>query len=398
MSWPKFQLSEVAQIERISLQPEHIPDGIRYLGLENIASGGCIIESETVSKGDLASSKFRFGPQHVLYGKLRPYLAKIALPDFEGICSTDILPIKPGPRIDRDYLAQFLRQPAVIEFATSRSTGANLPRLSPKALGTFEIPLPPLEEQKRIAAILDQADALRRLRARALARLDALGQAIFHEMFGNLWGTESIWPMVRLGEDLTYLTSGSRGWAQFYADEGAHFIRIQNVRQDRFDATDMAFVEAPNTAEAKRTKVRPGDLLLSITADLGRTAIVPNGIGGAYINQHLAILRTNRFLPKYLSAAIASSAGQHTIASRNRGGVKAGLNFDDIRSFEFPLPPQSIQREFCRRLEVAADRSEAFANSQYSIESLFASLQHRAFQGELLAAERPAPPVTDLTS
>lgn len=82
-------LGRVAEIERDGIAPDKIQSGTPYLGLEHIESGGRILSFEPVDEGELASTKFRFGPDHVLYGKLRPYLAKIAMPDFEGICSTD---------------------------------------------------------------------------------------------------------------------------------------------------------------------------------------------------------------------------------------------------------------------------------------------------------------------
>src|SRR4029079_12064750 len=126
--------------------------------------------------------------------------------------------------------------------------------------------------------------------------------------------------LVKLGDKLDFLTSGSRGWAAFYAEGGASFIRIQNVKSDELDLSDIAYVDAPNTAEAKRTRVQYGDVLLSITSDLGRTALVSSDIGEAYINQHLAILRTLQFEPRYLSAALASPAGQAAIHRKNREG------------------------------------------------------------------------------
>jgi type I restriction enzyme S subunit len=145
----------VATIERYAIQPEAISQGTAYLGLEHIERGGAILGAKSVDEGELASSKFRFTERHLLYGKLRPYLAKIACPDFSGICSTDILPILPGPDLERRFLCYFLRQPTMVDYANSRAAGVNLPRLSPSALAEFEIPLPPIAEQRRIADVLD---------------------------------------------------------------------------------------------------------------------------------------------------------------------------------------------------------------------------------------------------
>ena len=145
--WPQKSLGEVAVIERDSIQPGEIKTGTSYLGLEHIESGGKILSVPEVSNGDLASSKFRFTSEHILYGKLRPYLAKIACPDFDGICSTDILPILPNDFMDKRYICYFLRQHDIVVLANSRSSGANLPRLSPTSLSEILLPVPPFRSR-----------------------------------------------------------------------------------------------------------------------------------------------------------------------------------------------------------------------------------------------------------
>jgi type I restriction enzyme S subunit len=162
------------------------------------------------------------------------------------------------------------------------------------------------------------------------------------------------WPVKPLGDLLTFLTSGSRGWAKHYSDSGSLFLRIQNVGRNKMLLDDVAFVSSPDTAEARRTLVQPGDVLLSITADLGRTGVVPEGLGTAYINQHLAILRVAGVHPPFLSAYLASPEGQKQIFGRNRAAVKAGLNFEDVRSFLIPIPPLAEQRRIAEVLDQAA--------------------------------------------
>jgi type I restriction enzyme S subunit len=155
------------------------------------------------------------------------------------------------------------------------------------------------------------------------------------------------------------------------------------VRRDELVLDDVAYVRVPDTVEARRTRVEAGDVLLSITADLGRVAVVPPSVEGASINQHLAILRTKAFVPRYLSAYLASPAGQLQVQGRNRQGVKAGLNFDDIRSILVPDVPTELQHEFARRVEAVERLKAAQLASLVKLDALFASLQHRAFRGEL---------------
>lgn len=194
MSWPSKKLFEVASIDRHSIPPEKIENDTLYVGLEHITNDGSFIGVEPVTNGKLASSKFLFTSEHLLYGKLRPYLKKIARPSFSGICSTDILPIKPKTDLDLGFLFHYLRTSQMVDYATTRATGVNLPRLSPKTLANFDVPFPPLPEQKRIAAILDKADALREKRRQAMAKLDELLQSVFLDMFGDPVTNPKGWP------------------------------------------------------------------------------------------------------------------------------------------------------------------------------------------------------------
>jgi type I restriction enzyme S subunit len=200
VKWTTVALGEVADIERNSISPADIESGSRYVGLEHIESGGASLSFGSVSNGELASNKFSFGPQHILFGKLRPYLAKIVCPNFKGICSTDILPIAPRERVDRRYLLHFLRRPETVAWASSRSTGVNLPRLSPTELSSLEVVLPPLHEQRRIAAILDKADALRRKRIASGLLIGKALDADFIAMFGLCEIGKPNWPSLKVSE------------------------------------------------------------------------------------------------------------------------------------------------------------------------------------------------------
>jgi len=210
-----------------------------------------------------------------------------------------------------------------------------------------------------------------------------LQRAIFLDMFGDPIANARNWPKKQIGDLLSFLTSGSRGWAEYYAVSGAKFLRIQNVGKNRLLLDDIAYVTPPIGAEADRTRVQPGDVLLSITADLGRTAVIPEGFGLGHINQHLAILRTRGIRSLFLSAYLASSGGQSQISRLNKEGVKAGLNFDDIRSISVIVPPECKQREFEKAHAQIAGLIEKEVVALKDTDILFLSLQQRAFSGDL---------------
>ena len=262
-------------------------------------------------------------------------------------------------------------------------TGSTRAKLTKAGASKIQIPLPPLAEQDRIAGILDAADALRAKRREALAQLDTLLQSTFLDMFGDPVTNPMGWEVVSVGDEIRFLTSGSRGWAKYYAKDGDTFIRIQNLKDGQLDLGDIAFVEAPESAEAKRTTVEPGDVLLSITADLGRTAVVPRGIAKAHINQHLAILRFTSLNPVFVSYQLASKGGQAQFDRLNREGVKAGLNFNDVKSIRLTNPPLNLQQRFAAIADSVEHQKASHRAHLAELDTLFASLQSRAFRGDL---------------
>ncbi len=152
-----------------------------------------------------------------------------------------------------------------------------------------------------------------------------------------------------------FITSGSRGWAKHYAEKGSTFIRVGNLNRNSIDLDldEVQFVEPPKGAEGERTRVRPGDLLISITADIGMVAVAAEGLGAAFVNQHVAIARPKKDIEsRYLAWFIASeSNGQKQLQALQRGATKLGLGLDDIRSLLFPLPGITTQRRIVAKLE-----------------------------------------------
>ncbi|MFE5091655.1 restriction endonuclease subunit S [Streptomyces sp. NPDC056638] len=381
--WDRVELGRVAKIVRSSVSPDELSPDTAYLGLEHLQRGGRIIGSSTVAAEELLSSKFQFDSGDILYGKLRPYLAKISAPDFSGVCSTDILPVRPGANLDSRYLLHWLRQPSMVKFASARAKGANLPRLAPSELARFGILLPPLAEQKRIAAVLDQVDALRAKRREAIALLDDLAQHIFLDMFSG----DRIPVRGRLGDHLAFITSGGRGWAKYYSESGSRFIRSLDVRMNEIWSDGAAFIQAPDDAEARRTRIESGDVLLTITGSrIGRVAPVPSGLEGAYVSQHVAILRPDhaKMKAEYLSWFLSlPSEGQRQIEKMQYGQSKPGLNFRQISDFSIPVPEVPAQEKFVERVRSVGALQNVHRTHLATLDELFESLQQRGFAGQL---------------
>jgi type I restriction enzyme S subunit len=389
MKFSSVPLGEIVEIPRDAVAPEAIESGTTYVGLENIKGDGRFSSVRTVEAGDLASTKFLFTSRHILYGKLRPYLRKIARPDFDGICSTDILPILPGRRVDRDYLCHFLRLDTSVSFAESRSVGVNLPRISPGVLTTLQVPLPPMEEQQRIAAILDKADALRQKRRTALQQLDVLTQSIFFDMFGDPAIDLKKWPRAMLGE---FIRSGPQNGlyksAESYGD-GTPILRIDAFYDG--EVSDYSKLKRLRLTpdEIKLYRLNENDIVVNRVNSieyLGKSALITGLSEDTVFESNMMRFSVDykEMEPEYLIAFLQTSYIKAQILQRSKNAVnQSSINQEDVKSFTVLQPPVSLQRTFAQRTAKAKLYIKMLSQTMCHYDALFKSLQLRAFRGEL---------------
>lgn len=237
--WEEFR--NVARVVSDLVKPQDYPNASHIAPNHIEAKTGRLLPYSTVAADGVSSVKNRFYAGQILYSKIRPYLAKAALVDFDGVCSADMYPI--NTELDPGYLHRWMLTPEFTA-AAAQNQGRNLlPKINVKELSSLPVPVPPAFVQKQIAALLDQVDALREMRRKAIALLDDFTQSNFIDMFGDRSEIYRRWPKARLGEMLEFLTSGSRGWAAHYVDEpGSLFLRIQNVRGGELLLDDVAYV------------------------------------------------------------------------------------------------------------------------------------------------------------
>ena len=385
------------------------------------------------------STKNKFRKGDVLYGKLRPYLNKVVIADNSGVCSTEIIPLNAEPYIDNRYLFFWLKSEMFSDFVNSVSYGVNMPRLGTRDGLVAPFVLAPLAEQKVIADKLDillaQVEATKARLERIPNILKHFRQSVFaaavrgkltedwraenpftpshpdkgkerfkSDLFDS--ATQSLpelpneWVVVPAANILEYVTSGSRGWANYYADDGALFLRMSNLRYDttKLDLNDLQYVNLPENVEGKRSLVRKNDLVISITADVGRVARIDMELEEAYVNQHLALVRPSKHInSEYLATCIAAiNIGVKQIQALKRGATKAGLRLDDIRSLAIPFPSIEEQAEIVHRVEKLfsfADSIEQKSNVALArVNNLSQSILAKAFRGELTADWRAANP------
>lgn len=289
-------------------------------------------------------------------------------------------------RIEAGYLSYWLRQNR--QFLQSLGNGATFKEVSKAVVARVELPVPSISEQRRIAATLDQADALRAKRRAALAQLDEMAEAIFIEMFipGSL---NRSWPEVTIGNLGASIRTGPFGSQLLHSefvDQGVAVLGIDNAVHNAFTWAERRYITRQKYAELSRYRVHPGDVIITIMGTCGRVAIVPDDIPLAITTKHLCSITLDRTLchPAYLHAALLMHpAVLQQLGASAKGAIMPGLNMGLIKSTKLPLPPIELQTKFADRQETLRQLRLKMTDAQMCLDALFASLQHRAFRGEL---------------
>jgi len=362
------------------------------LNLDQIESGtGRVLAKQIVPVNGLGSSTFSFEAGTVLYSKLRPYLNKVIVADEAGVATTELVPLRCDPeKLLPEYLAYYLRSPEFLGFANVVVAGAKMPRMVMGEFWKHQVPLPPLPEQRRIAAILDQADALRAKRREALAELDQLTQSIFIEMFGDPVANSANWNKLPLAEVVTGkygVKAGPFGSAlkkEEYVSSGYRVYGQEQVIAGRFDIGDY-YISERKYEQLKSCAITEGDLLVSLVGSFGKILIVPSGIEPGIINPRLLKISPNQKIltSKFLAAVLEHPSVQKHFEQVAHGGTMGILNAGLLKQLDVILPPLHLQAAFANRLESAVQIALAHNKFLLELDSLFSSLQHSAFRGEL---------------
>jgi type I restriction enzyme S subunit len=265
------------------------------------------------------------------------------------------------------------------------SISAAQPGLSIEMIGNLRVPVPPSAEQSAIAAFLDREtakiDALITEQQRLIELLKEKRQAVIsHAVTKGLnpdapmkdsgidWLGEvpEHWSIIPLKRDFGFLTSGSRGWAEHYSDDGSLFIRIGNLTRDTIwlDLSDIQRVVVPEGTEGERTRVQPGDVLFSITAYLGSVAVAPENLERAYVSQHIALARLSQrhLLPNWVAYVTLSFIGKTYLEMQGYGGTKIQLSLDDIANLVMTVPDLEEQIDIVAFLERETAKLDALTD------------------------------------
>jgi type I restriction enzyme S subunit len=248
----------------------------------------------------------------------------------------------------------------------------------------LEIPLPPLAEQRRIAAILDHADALRAKRRAAIAKLDSLAQAIFLEMFGDLRTNPKKHVLLSLGSVCTRVTDGTHQPPK-WSDDGVPFLFVSNIRDGAISFATEKFVSIETYKElTRRCPIELYDILYTTVGSYGNAALVRDERPFAF-QRHIAHIKPNysEFDPHFFAAMLQSPSIRSQADSLARGVAQKTLNLSDLKAFTVMKPPLEQQRAFAFRMSTLEELKSGALKSARAHETLFSAVQHRAFQGDL---------------
>jgi type I restriction enzyme S subunit len=327
----------------------------------------------------------------ILVSTVRPNLNAVArvLPEHDGAtASTGFCVLRPEKSlVDPAYLFHWVRCPEFVSEMVTLATGQSYPAVSDKIIKGSKIPLPPLEEQRRIAAILDQADALRRLRARALDRFNALGQAIFHEMFGDLKTNPKGWGKSKLGQ-IGEVGSSKRVFVEEFVSTGVPFYRGTEVGQlgASGEVHPSLFIAEDHYEALIQHSGKPqiGDLLLPSICHDGRIWRVDTDAPFYFKDGRVLWIKSSQasidgeFLRRYLQQVFLTSYS--SIAS---GTTFAELKIVNLKGLDVLVPPADVQHTFAKRMAAVDAQKLDAASALGRLTALFATLQSKAFAGGL---------------
>ncbi len=321
----------------------------------------------------------------------RMAVGKAAINTVDLAINQDLKALLPSENVDPNFLLHFLLSKA--DELASRAHGATVKGIKIDLLRELPFPRLKLVEQRRIAAILDKADAIRRKRGQSLALADDLLKSAYLYLVGMKHPDFAVWEPGRI-ESLAQdrpgsIRSGPFGSALLHSefvDEGIAVLGIDNAVKNRFQWAERRFITPEKYEELRRYRVYPDDVIITIMGTTGRSAVVPADIPEAITTKHLASITCDKrkILPEVLSFAIHSDPlVTRQIEAFNKGAIMDGLNLGIIRQIEIRKAPLVQQRKFVDILRRTYATVEKMNSPTGGGSDLFASLSQRAFRGEL---------------
>ncbi|EPL8708927.1 restriction endonuclease subunit S [Acinetobacter baumannii] len=368
---------------------EYWGNSIPWATVKDLNEGITLTETqEFISELGLKNSASNLIAKGTIIIPTRMALGKVVISEIDVAINQDLKAVfvKDKETLDVKYLLRFLESNK--ENIASMGKGATVKGITLDQLKAIKIPLQPLAEQRRIAAILDKADELRQKRQQVIEKLDQLLQATFIDMFGDPVSNPKGWDVYKLKSLTSKIGSGStpKGGDSSYKNDGISLIRSLNIYDGEFSYKNLAFIDQEQANKLKNVILQPNDVLLNITgASVARCCIVPKEVLPARVNQHVSILRIKEnAIPEFLEALLISKPMKlHLLKISGAGATRETLTKLQLQELEIIVPPLEIQNEFLLKLKIIKSLININLKQLNELDNLFISIQNQAFSGTL---------------
>lgn len=399
MSWPLTRLGDHCEIITKGTTPttlglEFADSGIPFLRVQNVANGSVNYERETLfvdEKTHRTLERSQIWPGDVLVSIAGTIGRAGVVPDRAPAlnCNQALAIVRTKGEIFRPFLRHWLESTGAQAQMRGATVTGTISNLSLAQVGSLKLSLPPLHEQQRIAELLDRAEALRAKRRASLTQLASLTQSVFFDLFGDLATNPKGWPIRVVGDMVLGVTNGMTR-RRPESDSGANIVlRLRDIRSGWIDFSDVNRITLTSD-ESSRYEVLPGDILfIRVNGNphyVGRCALFSAYPEPVYFNDHIMRVTLDRSVVSgvFLTFVLNGPHGKREIAShRKTSAGQHTINQDGLSRLRIPLPPLRLQDEFARRVAVIEKLRTTYRLSLAALDVLFATLQHRAFRGEL---------------
>ena len=386
MRWPMKNLGEIVTFRGGGTprkdNPSYWSDEIPWATVKDFKGVRLSETQDCISANGLESSSANLIPAGHVIIPTRMALGKAAINSIDLAINQDLKALIPQIPLDASYLLHSML--GLADVIERNGSGATVKGITQAKLAQLQIPLPPLPEQKRIAAILDAADALRAKRRESITQLDTLLQSTFLDMFGDPVTNPKGWEVCRVGEVVHSAKDGPHV-SPDYAESGIPFLSTRHIKPGEVIWEDLKYIDQ-NEANRQWKKCKPetGDILYTKGGTTGLAARVTTAEPFA-IWVHIALLKpiTEKVHPAWIEAMLNSDYCYTQSQRYTHGIANRDLGLKRMVKIKMYLPPLTLQHQFATIVESVEKQKSRLRAHLSELDTLFASLQSRAFNGEL---------------
>ena len=367
--------------------PKYVENGFYLLTSKNFSSGKISYEGAnkiSIEDYNAINKRSKVDIGDIVMPMIGTIGSPVIISQEPNFAIKNVALIKRNENVCMNYICAFLASSFFEKAIKSSKRGGTQKFVSLGDLRNLKLPLPPIAEQKRIAEILDRTQSLISKRKEAIAKLETLTQSIFIEIFGDPVANSKGWIKLPFGEVCATRLGKMLDKNKQTGEHRRLYLRNANVQWFRFDLNDV-FEMNFNDSELNILRLKYGDLLICEGGESGRTAIWRDEFTECYYQKtlHRARPKSDLANPEYLARLFWFLAHYGGLSDHITSATIAHLTGEKLKLILIPVPPLPLQKEFAQRVEAVEKLKATHHASLSELQALFASLQHRAFRGEL---------------